>query len=196
MKSLISTLLFLIISIWSIKAQNSVLDGKITIADDKTLPVDGTVRFNSETYKYEGYVNQQWVNLSFQCVCPYVLAPFDDVPVYSNYNTTQSGQLIMYIEFSHRMNPSSFIYGTNVIVSANIGTSTSGTLVWSKNNTRLTITTDEPWTSINNNCYSPWNLQIIGTGNNPVRGMNSSPLDGDRDGCCGGDYTIQFQLLC
>ncbi len=196
MKSLLISLIILSLSFSTIQSQNTILEGKITIADDNTSPTNGSIRFNEDLKRYEGYVDQQWKDLSYNCVCPYILAPFDDALVYSNYNTIGSGQLVMSIDFSHKMNPQSFVYGANVIVTGSAAVSSNGTLVWSKNNTRLTITTNEIWSNLFTSCFTPWTLEIVGTGNSPALGINGSPIDGDRDGCCGGNYSVRFQLLC
>lgn len=179
----------------SAQNQDSHFDGRIKIGNNAALAEEGMIRYNAQTGIFEGYSWQQWRPLTNSCICPYIIAPFNDEGHFGNYSLNNN-KIQMTIEFSHRMNPASFVYGTNVLVSGTAESSSGGTLTWRNNNTILVIETNEYWTGLAESCFDGWDLQILGTGLNGVQGINGTDLDGDRDGCCGGDYSIHFSILC
>ncbi len=169
--------------------------GRVRIGDDQSTPLEGMIRFDQGAKTFEGYNGTTWVSLSQHCACPFVMDPFGE-STSSNFEILMSGMVRITIDFSHRMSTTSFQYGTNVIVSGTGGTSAGGTLSWTNNNTRLIIETTDPWTDFVTSCFDGFDLTILGSGVSPATGENGSPLDGDRDGCCGGDYSIHFMILC
>ncbi len=169
--------------------------GKIKIGDDGSSPAAGALRFNSTTSEFEGYDGTKWTNLSQSCACPYVVDPFTE-STSSNFEILSGARLRITIDFSHRMAIETFEYGTNVVVWGTNGNSASGTFTWANANTSLIIETDDAWTDFVSNCFDGFNLSIVGSGSSSVKGENDNLFDGDRDGCCGGDYAIHFQLLC
>ncbi len=121
-------------------------------------------------------------------------------PRYLDYSFTDfsliSGQRVrITIDFNIQMDPSSFVNGSNFIVSGLGGTAT-GTFSWSLGNTRLIFTTDQDFIDLAP-CFSGGlQLQIIGNGINPVEDNQGKPIDGDRDGKTGGNFTVTFDIVC
>ena len=179
-----------------LSAQNAstVLVGKLTLGNDNTDAIAGTIRYNEDLGMFEGYNGQVWESLSptCSCQCTYVANPSLYSNVFENY-TLLNNKIQMAIEFNRPMDPSSFVYGQSIHVIG--GTSSNaGTLTWSNNNTVLLIETNESLSDLSISCG--WILQIEGNGQFPVRDVNGNLIDGDRDNFCGGDLIIQFEILC
>ena len=131
------------------------------------------------------------------CVCPYVLTPFTDETLYQGggYELFSGNRIRITVEFSHRMDPSSFIYGSSIRIYGDNGSSSGANLIWANGNTKLTIETNDEYTDFCNSLVGPFFLEIVSSGANAVSGLNGVQLDGDRDGCCGGPYLIRFAVL-
>ncbi len=188
-------ILFFVGALNEVKGQDpsAIFDGKIVIGDDATAPQEGSIRYNSVTNTFEGYNGTVWVTLSWDCSCAYVDDPFtdqDDTPVQFD-----NGSLKFTLDFSHKIDITSVAYGTNIIIAGNQGTSSGGTLIWKNNRTKVEIVTDEAWSDIAS-CGSTFSITLKGVGVAPLLGFNKLPIDGDRDGCCGGDYVLLFQMPC
>lgn len=201
LKSFITILCFGLGFSLYVNGQNpsGVFEGKIIVGNDLSAPEEGAIRFDTINKTFEGYNGTQWVLLSSAngnslCSCPYVVNPFTDT-ISTEFEFVTNSRLKFTLEFSHKMDISSFIYSTNVIIAGSKGTSASGTFNWSIHGTKLEIETDESWFTLID-CGTQFSLTLIGSGGNPILGANANILDGDRDGCCAGDYTITFHMFC
>ncbi|WP_028672493.1 hypothetical protein [Saccharospirillum impatiens] len=105
------------------------------------------------------------------------------------------GKGVFTIEFNVQVNPETFNPGTNVIVSGAGGIG-SGSISWSDNFSTLIFTTLENFTTISP-CFSGGlNFTIQGTGELAPQDTYGKPIDGDRDGAPGGDFTVTYDIVC
>ena len=99
------------------------------------------------------------------------------------------------VEFNVQVDPLTFNPGTNVTVSGAGGVG-SGSISWSDNYSTLIFTTIENFTTISP-CFSGGlDFTILGTGELAPQDTQGRPIDGDRDGVPGGDFTITYDLVC
>lgn len=102
---------------------------------------------------------------------------------------------IFTIEFNVAMDVSSAKVDSNVTVVGSGGNAT-GTITWLHGNSTLRYTMNEEFITISP-CFSGGlDLTIKGEGESPVRDMQGKPLDGDKNGLPGGDFVVNFDIVC
>ncbi|WP_394168383.1 hypothetical protein [Saccharospirillum alexandrii] len=105
------------------------------------------------------------------------------------------GKGVFTVEFNVQVDPLTFNPGTNVTVTGAGGVG-SGGISWTDNYSTLIFTTIEDFTTISP-CFSGGlDFTILGTGELAPQDTHGKPIDGDRDGLSGGDFSITYDIVC
>nr|WP_321237170.1 hypothetical protein [uncultured Psychroserpens sp.] len=173
------------------------VNGKIKISDDNTNPTEGSMRYNSVTKNFEGYNGNEWLILNNPTTptITTVTAPDNSSTNFSEFTLLGDDRISFSIDFSTAMNESSAVIGSSVLISGNGGNAT-GTITWSNGGTRLTITTDQTYFDLSPDCFSGFQVILKGEGSNQLLNSDDYAIDGDDNGSIGGDFIVQFALIC
>lgn len=99
------------------------------------------------------------------------------------------------VEFNVQVDPTTFNPGTNVTATGSGGVG-SGSISWTDNNSTLIFTTIEDFATISPCFTGGLTFTIVGTGDLAPQDTHGKPIDGDRDGAPGGDFTITYDRVC
>lgn len=115
-------------------------------------------------------------------------------PSFGDYSLND-GRGVFTVRFNVAVNPDTFVADSNVTVSG-AGATGTGSISWTDNFSTLIYTTLEDFTTISP-CFSGGlNFTIKGTGETAAQDTHGKPIDGDRNGAPGGDFSITYDIVC
>lgn len=176
---------------------NAVLDvaGKIKINDDVDTPEEGMIRYNNSLKDFEGYNGQYWYSLTGRNIPPQLNFPTKDTYTYpdsgSTWNLGPSNEIIIVIQFSQQIDPTTFVVGESFIVEGYAVA--TGSLVWNGDNTQVTFTSNEAYFDILS-CSATVTLK--GNGPQVIKNAKGIVFDGDGNGVPGQDFIFFLSYLC
>ncbi|VUD56322.1 hypothetical protein TDB9533_01975 [Thalassocella blandensis] len=124
----------------------------------------------------------------------YVVSPRVLESNYQDFDLNEN-RGVFTIHFNVALDDKSVIVDENVTVSGSGGSGT-GTIEWLEGGAALRYTMMEEFTAVSP-CFSGGlDLTIKGEGENPVTDKQGKAIDGDKNGLPGGDFVVNFDVVC
>lgn len=171
------------------------INGKLKIADDNNNPDEGTMRYNQNAQKFEGYTGTQWEEFNKECVTKAVVTNHAYNGFSVDFTINGDNTITIIFDFNIRVDLASFVNGSSFTFVGSAGAAT-GTFTSINGGKSIRFVTNEPWFNIFPCFTGGATITLKGDGGSIITDLNGNPIDGDLDGLFGGDFVTTIDIVC